>query len=174
MQQPAERPHLLYYIIITGTNRLRFPFHAQGLHAASETTREPCVGYREELCAPFDCEGRGVRQLVHRMRRCAVQTHKWLVDRVTGYEHLSHYDHVRTKRTRAGRSKLPGVANLIGREVNFSWQWSYTTKRHIQHERFCGLGRLHLILRDVKVVGRASTLERKYVSSFCRHFAVLF
>ena len=121
LQQPAERPHLLYYII-TGTNRLRFPFHAQGLHAASETTREPCVGYREELCAPFDCEGRGVRQLVHRMRRCAVQTHKWLVDRVTGYEHLSHYDHVRTKRTRAGRSKLPGVANLIGREVNFSWQ----------------------------------------------------
>ena len=93
---PLNAPHLLYIItgtVITGPTKLRFPFHAPGLHAASETTREPCVGYREEL-------------------------------------------------------KLPGVAYLIGREVNFSWTWSYTTKRHIQHDRFCGLGRLHLILRD--------------------------
>ena len=52
LQHPAERTPPAVYYIITGTTKLRFPFHAQGLHAASETSREPCVGYREELKVP--------------------------------------------------------------------------------------------------------------------------
>jgi hypothetical protein len=88
-----------------------------------ETRMSERKAFRNMRTIPFDFEGRGVRQLIHSQdaKMCGPSTLMARRSRDRIRTLVIPYDQVRTKRTRAGRSKLPGVAYLIGREVNFMW-----------------------------------------------------
>jgi hypothetical protein len=130
------------------------------LRGTSETTRETCV----ELCAPFDCEGRGVTQLVHRMRRCAVQAYKWLVDRVKDTSTCHIYDHERTKRTRLEASRGCVLDRAGGQFLVAMIRYhenAHTTRKILRARE-----------PSLDLEGRQSRWQG--VNTFCRHFAVVF